>query len=123
MFTKKSQISNRTHHGCDASIIFIPNQPLCLACGSTKQKKGERKGPHYASLRCAECDRFIKWEPKPTTVAKRQQQQQTVNYLLQAKGLTDREREFLETVRSKDKLLPRQQEVLANIEAKVGGQR
>ena len=33
----------------------------CAQCGSTSQKLGIGKGPHSASLRCGECDRFIKW--------------------------------------------------------------
>lgn len=97
----------------------------CPNCGSNKISTVRMPSyhTHYAALKCGTCDCFIKWEPKPTTVGKRQQQQQTVNHLLQAKGLTDPEREFLETVRGKGKLSPRQQEVLAKIEAKVGGQR
>lgn len=33
----------------------------CANCGSTDRRLGVGKGPHSASLRCGQCDRFIKW--------------------------------------------------------------
>jgi hypothetical protein len=41
-----------------------PNHLPCSSCGSTERKLGIGKGPHSASLRCAACDRFIKWIAK-----------------------------------------------------------
>jgi hypothetical protein len=38
-----------------------PNYLPCASCGSIERKLGAGKGPHTASLKCAECDRFIKW--------------------------------------------------------------
>jgi hypothetical protein len=55
---------------CDKDItpqpIFRanPNHLPCSACGSTHRKLGAGKGPHSASLRCGQCDRFIKWVSK-----------------------------------------------------------
>lgn len=37
----------------------------CLGCGSTLAIIASGKGPHFAALRCAICDRFLKWLPKP----------------------------------------------------------
>ena len=45
-----------------------PNYLPCASCGSTERKLGAGKGPHTASLRCAECDRFIKWIGKSDLV-------------------------------------------------------
>lgn len=77
---------------------------------------------HWAARQCSGCDRFLSWEPKPANRQKRQRWQAKINQLLQAQGLTDWEREFLEleSVRNKGKLLPRQTEALAKIAAKVG---
>ena len=38
-----------------------PQSLPCASCGSTSRQMGAGKGPHQASLRCGECDRFIKW--------------------------------------------------------------
>lgn len=52
---------------CDDDITKASNQQLsrdiipCPQCGSMSHKLGVGKGPHTASLRCAVCDRFIKW--------------------------------------------------------------
>lgn len=40
-----------------ANPIHLP----CASCGSIERRLGAGKGPHSASLRCGECDRFIKW--------------------------------------------------------------
>lgn len=37
----------------------------CPKCGDTETYTGSGKGVHYASLRCAACDRWIKWLKKP----------------------------------------------------------
>jgi hypothetical protein len=58
---------------CDKYITKIGNattaainaqQHPCPQCGSQAKKLGVGKGPHSASLRCGECDRFIKWISK-----------------------------------------------------------
>jgi len=52
---------------CDKNItsppIFrtTPNHLPCACCGSSERKLGAGKQPHSASLRCAVCDRFIRW--------------------------------------------------------------
>ena len=45
-----------------------PNSLPCPQCGSQQRKVGAGKAPHYASLRCGECDRFIKWIGKSELV-------------------------------------------------------
>jgi len=41
-----------------------PNALPCGNCGSTERKLGVGKRPHTASLKCGECDHFIKWISK-----------------------------------------------------------
>jgi len=44
--------------------VTVPVLP-CAQCGATQAKQVAGTGPHYAALRCADCDRFIKWLTKP----------------------------------------------------------
>ena len=50
---------------CDDDITkdlqLSRNTISCAQCGSKERRLGIGKGPHSASLRCGECDRFIKW--------------------------------------------------------------
>ncbi len=41
-----------------------PTRLPCANCGSIERKLGIGKGPHSASLKCAQCDRFIRWVGK-----------------------------------------------------------
>jgi hypothetical protein len=51
--TRDAQTSTISH----VNLNHLP----CSACGSTHPKLGAGKGPHSASLKCAQCDHFIKW--------------------------------------------------------------
>jgi hypothetical protein len=59
---------------CDKGITFQAffrtnlNHLPCASCGSTLRKLGIGKGPHTASLRCGECDCFIRWVGKSELV-------------------------------------------------------
>lgn len=44
--------------------IIVTIEP-CPNCGCTSAKQTLGKEPHHAGLRCADCDRFIKWIAKP----------------------------------------------------------
>ncbi len=63
-------MGNNFFNPCDDGITRASNQQLsrnimpCAKCGSKERKLGIGKEPHSASLRCAECDRFIKWVSK-----------------------------------------------------------
>lgn len=51
-----------------ASIAILKTAPPpCRACGSTQTTVGPGKGPHAASLRCGDCDAFVKWLPACTS--------------------------------------------------------
>lgn len=51
---------------CDKSITVQPafrtnpNHLACASCDSTEWRLGTDKGSHSASLRCGECDLFIR---------------------------------------------------------------
>lgn len=94
----------------------------CPACGSTKINLVKMPNYcHYGAVYCGECETFLKWQAKPKNIKTRQQQQQAINKLLKSPQLSQWERTFLEGVKGK-KISPKQLEVLARIEAKVGGQ-
>lgn len=40
---------------------LITTEAPCKDCTSTTQRICKGKGPHAASLRCAACDKFVKW--------------------------------------------------------------
>ena len=76
---------------------------------------------HYAALKCGGCDCFITWMKKPETEEKRRNLAVRLDKLAGKQGLTNWEREFLESLQRTKKLSPRQQETLTRIEAKLGG--
>lgn len=95
----------------------------CLFCESTKitivqMPKGVA---HYAALRCGQCDCFLGWMQKPETEEKRRDLAARIDKLVKAPELTQWEKEFLLSLKKQKKLSPRQAEVLAKVEAKVGG--
>ena len=45
-----------------------PDRNACPKCGSLEQKTGPGTGPHHASVRCAKCDRFVRWVSKPREI-------------------------------------------------------
>ena len=50
---------------CKTQPLFPPG--TCPRCGSHSHVIGEGRGPHYASILCQNCGRFIRWVPKPQT--------------------------------------------------------
>lgn len=56
------QVSLQSPSGDRGLNLQVSRNALpCAGCGSKERKIGEGSGPHFASLRCGECDRFIKW--------------------------------------------------------------
>ncbi len=37
---------------------------VCISCGSLNVERGPGVGPHYAKLRCLDCNNF-RWLPRP----------------------------------------------------------
>jgi predicted RNA-binding Zn-ribbon protein involved in translation (DUF1610 family) len=96
----------------------------CPNCGSVRVNlvRMLSASPHYADLRCAECDGFRCWEAKPANQQKWQWQQARIAILLKSPQLSQWEWKFLASVQSKRSLSPKQQKVLAQIDTKLGGQ-
>lgn len=102
-------------------LDILHNLEPCPSCNSTRINlvRMPEHSKHYAARRCAECDSFRSWEPKPATQEK-QQQQAIITRLLKSSQLTPWEREFLQGLKGK-KLSPKQQEILSRIEMRVEG--
>lgn len=77
--------------------------------------------PHYAALKCGECDRFLGWQQKAETEGKRRDQLVRLDRLAGISSLSQWEKDFIGSPREQKKLSPRQIEVLVKIESKVGG--
>lgn len=54
----------RSLHSLLQKERLLVNKP-CPSCGSIQAIQVSGVGPHYAGLRCVNCNRFIKWLPKP----------------------------------------------------------
>ena len=60
----------------DGTLLFLscperPSRPRlpddqCIACGSTNVEQGPGAGPHFARLRCLDCQ-SLRWLPHPVT--------------------------------------------------------
>jgi len=96
----------------------------CSTCGSDRINAVRMPSyhTHHAALKCGQCDRFIAWMQKPETEGKRRDLAVRIDRLGKAPRLTHWERDFLQSLKNQKKVSPRQQEVLARIEAKVGGE-
>lgn len=94
----------------------------CPSCGFRKASivRMAKGHPHYAALKCGQCDRFLDWMPTPATEGKRRDTSVKVDRLLKSPNLTRWEQNFLQGLKGKKKLSPKQQERLAKIEAKAG---
>ncbi len=56
---------SNTHRTQASTDQYTTQSPLgdysCQRCNGSEAKLGDGKPPHSASLRCANCDRWIKW--------------------------------------------------------------
>jgi hypothetical protein len=69
-------------------------------------------GPHHAKEICSDCDRVLRWLPKPENVARRRATAYRVAKMLMAPGLTRWQIQFLSSVARQRKFSPRQTVVL-----------
>ena len=102
------------------------NNQQCPECGSSRFQVKDAPPPHNQKLVCSDCDRFIKWLPKPKTIERHQ------NLKLRLESLKDQcsgwESIFINDliknlrIAERDgktfKLSPRQLETLEKIEGK-----
>jgi hypothetical protein len=106
---------------CVTSIQEFKGTP-CPNCGNSRINlvRMHEGCKHWAARRCSLCDCFLGWRPKPENAIKRSQQQELLSRLLESEHLTPWEHKFLQGLKGKRKVSPKQQEVLDRIEAKVG---
>lgn len=96
----------------------------CPGCGSFRISiiRMPSYHPHYAALKCGECDQFLIWQQKPETEGKRRDIAIRIDKTrTNLDRLTQWEQEFIGNLARQKKLSPRQMEVLANIESRLGG--
>ena len=75
-----------------------------------------KRGPHYAQLRCKDCNSFLKWLPKPETLEQEKRNKEVLTSLAKLDNLYESEREFIRDMAGTKKLSPRQQEWLDALE-------
>jgi len=95
----------------------------CPRCGGTEIElvPTPENSPHYEKQICRMCDRFLVWQPKPRNRQKQEQVQATITALLESRGPTDWEREFLTSTKGKRALSPKQISILQEIQTRLGG--
>jgi len=71
-------------------------------------------GPHYAELRCKDCDAHISYLPNPATLERRKRNAENLRKL-QALKLSPWEQGFTDSLAQQDKWSPRQQETFDKI--------
>lgn len=75
---------------------------------------------HYGREDCAACGKFLRWAPRPETIAQRGRNFDTIS-ALQSAELSAWETSFIESLlRQGNKLTPKQQEVLNKLAQKYG---
>jgi hypothetical protein len=99
----------------------------CPGCGSTNFQIEDAAPPHNQKLICVDCDRFLKWLPKPKNIERHQ------NLKLRLESLKDQSsgwesifiNDLIKNLRIAErdgkifKLSPRQLEFLEKIEGKL----
>jgi len=94
----------------------------CPECGSTLVREIVCEfGPHYSEIKCAGCDRSLRWGQKPQNVQKQAEVQARISKLLQLGQLTNWERGFLLDIQTKRKLSPKQKACFNRIFEAKGG--
>lgn len=119
LYHKKSLSSSPLAHE------VFPNTPSgCPSCGCSSLNfiRLQPPSPHYGCYKCAGCDCFRGWVPKPETKQRREELQGAIAQLLGSPHISEWERGFLTGIKNQPKLSPRQREILSQIQARVGGQ-
>jgi hypothetical protein len=87
---------------------------LQCAHSVTKTELNPPGSEHYGTLRCAECNAFLRFVPKPKNVERRQLNGFRLARLQMCPGLSSWEREFIDSLAKQGsiKLTPKQQSAL-----------
>jgi hypothetical protein len=67
---------------------------------------------HHGAEVCTNCDRVLRWIPKPETVVRRRYNVYRLVKLAMCDGLTDWERSFVASVSKLRRFSPRQQQII-----------
>jgi hypothetical protein len=70
---------------------------------------------HFARLACALCGRFLRWFPKPETIARQRVNAFNLAKVAMCEGLNPWQRRFVRDVSKLAKLSPRQQVLVARL--------
>jgi hypothetical protein len=86
------------------------NVPACEHLNTRIQQLAS--GPHHAKEICSDCDKVLRWLPKPKNVERRRVTAFRVAKMLPAPGLTHWEARFLSSVSRQRRFSPKQAAVL-----------
>ncbi|MGE5655064.1 MAG: hypothetical protein ACM37W_00320 [Actinomycetota bacterium] len=95
----------------------------CRHCGGNNISERKGTGPHYAELRCDECNRHIRWLKNPLTIEKERLVQERIAQLFKIRGsLRGWDRQFITDLynRGVKKLSSAQFQQLQRIENEFG---
>lgn len=70
---------------------------------------------HYAKTVCAKCKKFMYWEQNPNITSEIEKRNNRIDRILEEERLNSFEEQFLETIRKKRFLTPKQQDCYDNI--------
>jgi hypothetical protein len=109
--------SPRTTQACETNVDR--SALICSAwCSHPITRIDLANGIHHAKEVCAGCGRVLRWLPKPVTIERQQSNSFRIAKLSMQEGLTRWERKFLASIAQKNRLSPRQQQVLDKLAEK-----
>jgi len=91
------------------------SESFCPSCNSQTFTLGSGTATHYASLRCSECDRFIRWLPHPKTYEAHGDENVLIDKLIACDQLNPWERKFCLSIKNLKKRTPKQRAKLNQI--------
>jgi hypothetical protein len=92
----------------------------CPDCWGTEAYAAPSQTIHWGVWRCVTCDRHRGWIDNPANTAKRENENQLIDRVLQTGRLNTWERMFCQSVKQTRKRSPRQIEKLTQIASKLG---
>ena len=77
---------------------------------------------HYAAERCEHCGRFLRWLPRPENVERRKLSRFRLSKLAVCSSLSAWDRRFVESLLSRKRFSPKQQQILDRLSARYLGE-
>lgn len=75
---------------------------------------------HYAKVVCSDCDKFVRWEPKPETLERQKKNAEILSALALCPDLPPWERGFVRYLATQKHFSPKQQKKLLEVWAYYG---